>query len=476
MTTYRRGDVVLVRIPEDPGTAPMLRPAVVLHPELDSDLGVSLLPLVPLSSAGPHAIPIERASFESARMGLVTTLALDPDISVDLPRSQVARSIGRCPYELLNELMRRRRSPLASAVRDSQPIVAPVIPIESHRHRSPYQTEWQQEPRAEDKTELEAEAPSAAFGKAGETVSEQLKSPLSSVSPTPTASTASPTSVFGGRDDLSNRFPVERARYTCMRTPEPITIDGDLTKPVWQAAPVSDRFADMVHGKPAWFDTRVRLLWDDDYLYFGFTAEETDVWGTLTERDSKIYEENDLEIFIAGKDAYYEFEISACNVIYEVFWIWKDVHQPGGPFWGRPEFNPAIQRTMSLDGVGGHVHPRGERWGFLDWDCPGLQHAVKVDGTLNQRDDTDKGWSAEIAIPWSSLTLLADGRSLPPSTGDIWRIDCSRFQKIGEHGESLDPCAGWSWNLHGHYDSHIPEVFPYVTFSDEVVNTNTVSD
>ena len=43
------------------------------------------------------------------------------------------------------------------------------------------------------------------------------------------------------------------------------------------------------------------MLWDDDYLYFGFRAEETDVWGTLTERYSKIYEENDLEIFIETK-------------------------------------------------------------------------------------------------------------------------------------------------------------------------------
>jgi hypothetical protein len=255
------------------------------------------------------------------------------------------------------------------------------------------------------------------------------------------------------------------ARYTCYRTSGIIDVDGRLDEHSWKEAPVSTPFVDIVSGKPGWFDTRVRLLWDDDCLYFGFTAEETDVWGTLTERDSKIYEENDLEIFIAGRDAYYEFEISAQNVIYEVFWNWKDVHRPGGPYWGRPEFDPQCQRTMVLDGVGGHVHPRGERWGFLDWDCPGLRHAVHVDGTLNQRDDVDRGWSAEVAIPWSSLALLAEGRQLPPREGDTWRIDCSRFQKIGRNGEVLDPCAGWSWNAHGHYDSHIPEVFPIITFS-----------
>src|SRR5690349_14396045 len=115
------------------------------------------------------------------------------------------------------------------------------------------------------------------------------------------------------------------ARYTCFRASSPLVIDGKLDEPAWRNAPVSNSFVDIVNGEPAWFDTRVRLLWDDHYLYFGFTAEETNIWGTLIERDSKIYEENDLEIFIAGPDAYYEFEISARNVIYEAFWIWKDV-------------------------------------------------------------------------------------------------------------------------------------------------------
>jgi hypothetical protein len=94
------------------------------------------------------------------------------------------------------------------------------------------------------------------------------------------------------------------AEYTCYRTSSPIHIDGKLDEPPWALAPRSAPFVDIVTGEPAWFDTRVALLWDDTYLYFGFTAEESDVWATLTERDSKIYEENDLEIFIAGADAY----------------------------------------------------------------------------------------------------------------------------------------------------------------------------
>jgi hypothetical protein len=261
----------------------------------------------------------------------------------------------------------------------------------------------------------------------------------------------------------------EIAHYTCCRAAGPIGIDGRLDEPSWLAAPGSNRFVDIVTGEPAWFDTRVAMLWDDHYLYFGFSAEETDVHARLTERDSKIYEDNDVEVFIAGKDAYYEFEINALDTIYEVFWIWKDAVIPGSPYYGNPEWDPGEHRLMVISGIGGHVHPRGERWGFLDWDFPGLRHAVHIDGVLNSRRHTDKGWTAELAFPWSGLSLLADGRSLPPKDGDIWRIDCSRFQQVDREGRRLDPSAGWTWNKHGFYDSHIPETFTHVHFSTRTV-------
>jgi hypothetical protein len=257
----------------------------------------------------------------------------------------------------------------------------------------------------------------------------------------------------------------EIARYTCYRTASPIQIDGRLDEPSWRMAPRSTPFVDIVTGEPAWYDTRVALLWDDDFLYFGFTAEEPDVWATLTERDSPIYEDNDLEVFIGAKDAYYEFEINALNTIYEVFWIWKDAMGPGSPYAGKHEWDPRAHKVMTLEGIGGHIHPRGERWGLMDWDFPGLRHAVHIDGTLNRHEDRDQGWTAELAFPWKGFYGLADGRPLPPRDGDVWRVDCSRFEQKDRQGRKLARSAGWTWNQHGHYDSHIPEVFPYVTFS-----------
>jgi hypothetical protein len=261
------------------------------------------------------------------------------------------------------------------------------------------------------------------------------------------------------------------AHYTCYRAAGPIHVNGRLDEPSWEAAPKSSRFVDILTGEPAWFDTRVALLWDDEYLYFGFTAEETNVSATLTERDSRIYEDNDLEVFIAGEDAYYEFEINAINTIYEVFWIWTDAVIPGSPFYGKPEWDPKSHRLMTINGIGGHIHPRGVRWGFLDWDYPGLLHAVHIDGILNQREHTDRGWTAELAFAWKGLSLLADGRPLPPRDGDVWRIDCSRFQQVDKAGNRLEPSPGWTWNRHGHYDSHIPETFTHVHFSTRIAGT-----
>jgi hypothetical protein len=254
------------------------------------------------------------------------------------------------------------------------------------------------------------------------------------------------------------------AEYTCYRAPAGIVVDGRLDEPAWRNAPRSQPFVDIVTGEPAWYETRTAMLWDDRYLYIAFTIPETNIVATLTERDSKIYRDNDVEVFIAGKDAYYEFEINALNTIYEVFWIWPDALKPGGPYEPK-DWDVGGPNVAKLAGVGGHKHPRGTRWGFLDWDYPGLQHAVHIDGTLNDSSDTDRGWSVELALPWEGLRLLADGRSLPPADGDIWRIDCSRFQHFTAGGEKLQRAAGWTWNKHGHYDSHIPETFSYVRFS-----------
>lgn len=253
------------------------------------------------------------------------------------------------------------------------------------------------------------------------------------------------------------------ARYTAYRTPTPPTIDGHLDEAVWRAAPRSPRFVDLIRGTRTIHSTHAAVLWDDTHLYVGYWIEEPLVTATLTERDALIYTDNDVELFIAGEDAYYELEINALGTIYEVFFIWEDAYAKVAD---RPEFRRDVPGARPFDGVG-FKHPRGPRLGFWQWDFPGLRWAVAVDGTLNDPSDRDRGWTVEVALPWAGMTPLAqgDGRSLPPQPGDVWRMDFSRFNQYREAPPAQDS-GGWAWSAHGAWDSHIPECFPYITFAD----------
>ncbi len=259
------------------------------------------------------------------------------------------------------------------------------------------------------------------------------------------------------------------AHYTCHRAPCPIDIDGNLDKPAWRSAPRSRRFVDLVTGEPGLLDTRVACLWDDEALYVGFWIEEPQVRASLTERDSYIWFDNDVEVFIAGDDCYYEFEINALNTVYEVFFVYQDALKKGSRF-DTPEFDLYERNVDVLSGFQDPTrngkHPRGKRWAFMDWDFPGLRSAVRVDGAINDPSTIDRGWTVELAFPWKGMRSLFSNRSLPPRDGDTLRASFSRFEALRYHGKTVPESAAWALNEHGVYDSHIPECFPYLHFSE----------
>ena len=262
---------------------------------------------------------------------------------------------------------------------------------------------------------------------------------------------------------LQNALPCPDAaipRYEAKYTSHRPVIDGKPDEPLWKNAARSEPFRDLVHGTKTHYDTRAAVRWDDEYLYVAYWIEEPDVKATLTERDAPIYRDNDVELFIAGADGYYEFEINAYATIYEVLFFWDDAFQRNG-YASMPEFNRTDPLARPFNGVGFKTHPRGKRIGFWSWDFPGLKKAVHVDGTLNDSRDKDIGWTVELALPWKGLSILArgDGRSLPPKSGDTWRLDFSRFNI---YKGSKDDSGGWAWSPHGVWDSHVPECFTYV--------------
>ena len=269
--------------------------------------------------------------------------------------------------------------------------------------------------------------------------------------------------------------PYERptnAPYRCLRTRDPIEVNGDLAKTAWQLAPRSPRFVDMVTGEPGYFDTRAAALWDDDCLYVAFWIEEPFVEAALTERDSLVFNENDVELFIDGGDCYYEFEINALGTVYEVFFVWQDSFGPGSRFDPR-EFDVLSRKALTFAGDYDRsgvtfwrgTHPRGCRWAFLDWDFPGLRSAVRVDGRINQRSVVDRGWTVELAFPWTGMKWLANGRPVPPVEGDTWKMFFGRFEKLTPGGMEVTPHPAWVWNRHGVYDTHMPERWTSVCFS-----------
>jgi hypothetical protein len=255
--------------------------------------------------------------------------------------------------------------------------------------------------------------------------------------------------------------------YTAYRTDSKLLIDGRLDEDVWQNIPRSPRFRDLVSGRETIHDTRAALLWDDEYLYVAYWIEEPDLQATLTERDAPIYQNNDVELFIAGVDGYYEFEINSFGTIYEVIFFWEDVYKAKGydQVAGLGVDEPG---SKPFHGVGYKNHPRGPRVGFFKWDLPGLKTAVYLDGTINDDSDRDRGWTVELAVPWDGLEILArgDNRSLPPEDRDVWRMDFSRFNQYKEASPAVDH-GGWAWSPHGVWDSHVPECFTYIHFSME---------
>jgi hypothetical protein len=230
--------------------------------------------------------------------------------------------------------------------------------------------------------------------------------------------------------------------YVAHHTLARVNVDGRLDDIPWRTAAWTDPFVDIegdAKPKPR-FETRVKMLWDDTYLYVGAELLEPHVWGTLTAHDSVIFRDPDFEVFIdpnGDNHEYYEFEINAL-----------------GTFW-----DLLLPKPYKDDGKPVNA-----------WEIPGLKSAVSVDGTLNDGRDTDRGWTVELAFPWSVLGELAR-RPSPPREGDQWRVNFSRVQwPIEIAGRDYRKPAGarennWVWSPQHVVDMHRPETWGYVQFS-----------
>ena len=239
--------------------------------------------------------------------------------------------------------------------------------------------------------------------------------------------------VYGASAEPAGFHP---RQYIAYRTAGTITVDGKLNEASWLRAPATELFGNMQAPAepPPYYATRVKMLWDDEYLYFAAMMEDPDILATVTERDGPIYDDNDFEIFMdINSDGrwYYEFEMNALNVIYDVL----------------------IQRRAARLGI--------------EWNIEGLRTAVQIDGTLNVTDDVDGGWTAEIAWPMTSLAEFAGTMPIPPHDEDEWRIGFVRvYRKKPERQTDM-----WMWSPHRYVRMHYPQSWGIVRFSTQKAGT-----
>lgn len=239
--------------------------------------------------------------------------------------------------------------------------------------------------------------------------------------------------------------------YVCVRANGPITIDGVLDEAAWRTAPWTAEFGDMTTGEvpPMTLRSRVKMLWDDEYLYMAADIAGPHLWAEMTRHDSPLYQENAFEFFIdpdGDNHEYYEFEINARNTTWDLF----------------------LPRPYRDGGQG-----------LSDWEILGLKSAVHLDGTLNDPSDLDRGWTLELAIPWFALGEQAH-RPVPPHFGDQWRMNFTRVEtplrvENGRYRKVQGQASRvFSWARQYAPDIHRPETWGYVQF--ETAATPFVAD
>jgi hypothetical protein len=67
-----------------------------------------------------------------------------------------------------------------------------------------------------------------------------------------------------------------------------------------------------------------------------------------------------------------------------------------------------------------------------------------VHGSLDNRDDTDRGWDVEIAIPLAAVKGNHEAMkvTIPPQVGDRWNLNVVRAEK--KKGAEHPAAASWS--------------------------------
>ena len=251
--------------------------------------------------------------------------------------------------------------------------------------------------------------------------------------------------------DISNDIIIPK-KYIVKKSSNSLTIDGYDNEMDWKNIPFSDEFVDIENNiKPA-KKTKIKMLWDDNFLYVFAKLWDDHIWGDITKRDEVIYYNNDFEIFIdpdGDTQNYGEIEINALGTEWDLF----------------------LNKPYRLGGKA-----------QTGWNIQGLKSSVKVNGTINNSLDTDNYWTIEFAVPLNEISKLKKDNSDNPMVGEQWRINFSRVQwdydlNNGKYSrKKVDdkylPEYNWVWSRQGKINMHIPENWGFIQFDDKMSETN----
>lgn len=186
----------------------------------------------------------------------------------------------------------------------------------------------------------------------------------------------------------------QRPRYEVRRAAAPVTIDGQVKAEEWaQASPAVEFIFPWEVQTGARQKTRARLLWDDTNLYVAYEVEDTDIVAQFTERDNPVYRDDTVELFLNVRPsqivAYYGIEVNVRGAMFD--YLCADAQY--------------FIKRFQLEGV---------------------KVGIQLDGTLNQREDDDRGWSLEMAIPWANFSDMAR----VPQAGTVFTANLNRWDGV----------------------------------------------
>ena len=189
--------------------------------------------------------------------------------------------------------------------------------------------------------------------------------------------------------DLSSKI-VNPKTYVVYKADSTINIDGIADEKIWKETPFTEDFIDIEGRKIPNQNTKVKMLWDKDFLYVYAKLEEKDIWADITKRDAVIFYNNDFEVFINPSNDnhnYGEIEINALGTIWDL----------------------VLNKPYNVGGK-----PKNH------WNLNNLKSAIFIKGTLNNSKDIDEFWSVEMAIPLNAFAELKNKPKLNPK--DIYGI------------------------------------------------------